>query len=427
MINLIFSVYVALAIVTLILYLPRLFGLRYGFKKFPHKSVAPKRRIAILVPARGESAIIGDLFDSIERQDYDRDFFETFVIVKESDDPTIELAKKAGASVTVVPEQKCKGDALDGLFKSLSKEKLGSFDAFLIVDADGVFSPNYVSELNVALEYEADIFITRKIAKNFLGNRGVRSLSSNCAALTWPIVDDLGNAYRTKKGIPLNICGQGLMLRREVIEEIGGWPYRTMTEDYELKLDSILRGFKSMYYPHAVLYTEEATSHHENFVRRTRWLTGYKQCNKKYKKSIKNKTKENKGMTGGEKEYFFGMVPYFLFLADTILTAVCGLVLSAYYYFTGSSQWLYALILLTALPIAILYEILLFYSWIALVVARNDFRSITKRERIAVALFNPIYLLEYVCVYFSSLKQFHGHDAPVWHQTERVMKNERKE
>lgn len=427
MINLIFSVYIILAFITLILYLPRLFGFRYGFKKFPHKSAVKKRRIAILIPARGESAIIGDLFASIKEQDYDKDCFETFVIVKESNDPTIELAKDAGASVTIVPDQKCKGDALDGLFKSLSKDKLSSFDAFVIVDADGVISPTYVSELNAALEYDADIIITHKIAKNFLGSREVRSVFSNCAALTWPIVDDLGNACRTKKGMPLNICGQGLMLRREVIEEIGGWPYRTMTEDYELKLDSMLHGFKSMYYPHAVLYTEEAISHHENFVRRTRWLTGYKQCNKKYKNSIKKKAKENKVLTSGEKEYFFGVIPYFLFLADTILTAVSGLVLSVYYYFAGSSQWLYILMLLTVLPVAVLYGLLHFYSWIAIFIARNEFHSITRIERLAVALFNPFYLLEYVCVYFSSLKQFHSKDSPVWQQTERVMKNDRKE
>lgn len=427
MVSLIFSIYVIVALIAVALYLPRLFGFRYAFKKFPRKSAGKKRRIAILVPARGESAIIGDLFASIKEQDYDRDCFETFVIVKESDDPTVELAKGEGVSVTVVPEQKCKGDALDGLFKSLSKDKLNSFDAFVIVDADGVLSKTYVSELNAALEYDADIFITHKTAKNFLGKRNVRSVFSNCAALTWPIVDDLGNAYRTKKGMPLNLCGQGLMLRKEVIQKIGGWPYRTMTEDYELKLDSLLHGFKSMYYPHAVLYTEEAISHHENLVRRTRWLTGYKQCNKKYKNSIKKKAKQNGGLTKGEREYFFGMIPYFLFLSDTVVTSFGGLGLSVYYHLSGNPLWLHCLMLLTVLPLAVLYGLLHFYSWIAIFIARKEFNSITGMERLAVALFNPFYLLEYVCVYFLSLKQFHSKEAPVWQQTERVMKNESKE
>ena len=77
-----------------------------------------KRRIALLIPARDESRVIGDLFDSILRQTYDRENFDVNVIVKRADDPTVEMAKKLGFSVFVVPDQTCKGAALDGSSKA---------------------------------------------------------------------------------------------------------------------------------------------------------------------------------------------------------------------------------------------------------------------------------------------------------------------
>ncbi len=420
MISNVFKIYLLLALLSLLLYLPRINGFRYAFKRFPRSSSGEKRRIGVLIPARNESAVIGDLFSSIAKQDYEKDFYDVFVIVKEDDDPTIEIAKKYGANVTIIREQKSKGDALGGFFDELG-EKIKNYDAFVIVDADGVLSPTYLTELNLALENDADIFVTRKLEKNFLGDKNDRSVFSNCSALTYPMVDDCGNAYRTKKNMPLNICGQGLMIRREVIEEIGGWPYRTLTEDYELKLDSILRGYKSLYYPYAVLYTEEAISHKENFSRRVRWLTGYKQCDRKYKDSIRDQVKEKKSINRGEIEYFFGLLPYFIFLVDTIVTVLFGFGLSVYYYINGIPKFINALIFLVALPTLVIYVILNLFSWFAMLIAHDAFGTITKRECLAVALYNPIYLLEYVCVYLVSLKRLHNDTALIWQQTERVV------
>ena len=405
--------------ISLVLYLPRINGFRYAFKFFPHNESCVKHRIAVLVPARNESSVIGDLFSSISVQDYDKDFYDVFVIVQDENDPTIKMSEKYGAKVTVISDQHCKGDALNGFFEKLG-DGIKKYDAFVIVDADGVLSPTYLSELNLALENDAEIFVTKKLAKNFLGDKNDRSVFSNCSALTYPMVDDCGNAYRTKKKMPLNICGQGLMIRREVIEEIGGWPYRTMTEDYELKLDSLLRGYRSLYYPYAVLYTEEAISHKENFSRRVRWLTGYKQCDKKYKESIREQVREKKRINKGEAEYFFGLLPYFLFLVDTIVTVAFGLGLAIFYYVKGIPYFITALMLLVALPTIILYGILNLFSLFAMIIAHDAFGMITQRECLAVLLYNPIYLLEYVCVYLVSLKRLHSNNAIVWQQTERV-------
>ena len=129
--------YIGLSVLAILLYIPKLMQFRYAFQKPPYKKAKEKRRISVIIPARGESEVIGDLFASIKKQDYDREFFDVNVIVKDPDDPTIELAKELGAEVFIVPEQICKGDALDGYFKAI-KEKIATYDAFVIVDADAV-------------------------------------------------------------------------------------------------------------------------------------------------------------------------------------------------------------------------------------------------------------------------------------------------
>ncbi len=419
-IRIVLVAYFALCLASVICYLPKILGFRYGFKRPPYRRATARRKISVIVPARNESKIIGDLFASLRGQTYDRAFFDVNVIVQDENDPTVALANELGAKVYVVPTQTCKGDALDGYFKALSAEERAAYDAFVIVDADAVVTPDYLAELNNALENDYDIFLTRKFAKNYLGDKKDRSLFSNCSALTWPIIDDLGNLYRMQKDMPLTLCGQGMMLRRRVIEEVGGWPYRTLTEDYELKLVSLLNGYKSMYYPYAVIYTEEALSHDENYARRIRWLTGYAQCDKKYKQQIRRQAKERGRLNSGEREYFFGIVPLILFAAATFATMAAGAGLAIYYFLIEQPYWYYTSWLLVFMPALVLYALLFLYGVLAYFSDREAFRALSAREKLAMFLFNPFYLLEYIPIFIKSRRYVRKDSAPEWKETERI-------
>lgn len=426
MINVVLIIYASLASVAILLYLPKIVGFSFGFRKTKRYRATCKRSICVVVPARNESNVIVDLLPSIQRQNYDKSCYEVHVIVKEHDDPTVQIARSFGYNTTVIEPQQCKGDALDGFFKSLTAEQLSSFDAYVIVDADGVLTEDYLSNINDALESDADIVVTCKLAKNFLKGKQYRSLYSNCSALTWPILDDLGNAYRTKKGMPLNLCGQGLLVTRRVIAELGGWPYRTVTEDYELKLDGgILRGYKSVYYPYAVLYTEEAVGRQENFHRRVRWLTGYSQCDSKYKRQIKRQVRSNRRLTRGEAEYFFGNTCYAIFLVATVFSVISGLALTAYYAVIGSNLWYFALLLLCAMPLGVLYLILHVFTIVALCVSSEVRQSMTVMERIGLVYYNPIYLIEYVVAYFVGLYQLHIKKKVEWKQRSVIVPDDK--
>lgn len=411
--------YIVVAAVAFAAYTPRLAGFFYAFRKPPYKRAEQRRRISVIIPARNESAVIGDLFASLQKQDYDGEF-SINVIVKDPNDPTIALAEQLGAKVYVVPDQTCKGDALDGYFQALTPEEMAGYDAFVIVDADGVLAPTYVRELNNALEWDYDIYITRKYMKNGLGPRDRRTVFSNNAALTWAILDDLGNRYRTAKDLPMTMCGQGMMVRRELIQKLGGWPYRTMTEDHELQMDSVLKGYRSMYWPYAVLYTEEAPGHRDNFYRRMRWLTGHIQCGEKYRKQITEQAKQRGKMTKAEWDCLYGLVPLAMFAAISIVTIAAGVALSVVYALGGWGDLMMKSILyLIVTPFAVMYALLLLYNCLAMAASREAFVMLSKSEKAATLLIAPFYLLEYIPIYIVSFYRLKKKAHLTWEPSER--------
>ena len=398
-------------------YIPKFFQLAGARKKPERKSASKQRTIALVIPARNESGTIGALFHSILQQTYPCDRFDVNVIVKEADDPTCAMAKKIGANVFVVPAQTCKGAALDGYFHSLSPEQLRRYDAFAIVDADAVLSDTYVEELNNALEYDRDIFVTRKNIKNYLGGKAARSLICDCSALTYPIIDELGNAYRSAKNVPLNLCGQGLMVRRRVIERLNGWPYRSLTEDYELKMDGYLHGFSGMFYPYAVLYTEEVLQHKESYLRRLRWIRGYSQCDRMYKKRIQEKIRRDGASPAVKFDFLHFKDAFYLYTGGLAAALSGGTALFITGLAGGSVLWAYALGLLIALPLACTYLILLSYTAMAMCAYRDVLTGFTAARKLRLLLFHPLFLLEYIPIYIQSRTE---KTQGAWKETARL-------
>lgn len=411
-------IYGAVALITLISYIPKIRQFFYMNTRIEHRIAKEKRKLSLVIPARDESGVIGDLFKSISIQTYPKEFYDITVIVKDENDPTVAMAQKCGAEVLVVPEQKCKGDALDGYFRSLKEEGLEAYAAFVIVDADALLTSDYLEELNNALEHDCQIYLSRKFIKNFLGGRKQRSIYSKCSALTYAQLDDLANIYRTRKAIPVNMCGQGMMLRSDAVKLLGGWPYRTLTEDYELRMDCFLKGFTSMYYPYAVIYTEEPLYRKDDYARRVRWLTGFSQCDRKYKKEIKKKAKVYGAATEGEREYFYSLVPLIAFIVNTIVAMLAGVGLGIFYALSKSKLWIDSLLLLTALPFGIIYILLLIYSVMCIAAMRDAFGKIPLGEKIATALFAPFYLLEYFPIFIKSRIKARGEQA--WVPVQRI-------
>ena len=89
---------------------------------FAAKKPAPPagaHRFAVLIAARNEQEVIGNLIDSIKAQDYPEKLIKIFVVADNCTDATARVARSRGAAVFERrdPERRGKGYALDYLLR----------------------------------------------------------------------------------------------------------------------------------------------------------------------------------------------------------------------------------------------------------------------------------------------------------------------
>ncbi|MFA5422179.1 MAG: glycosyltransferase family 2 protein [Bacilli bacterium] len=417
-------IYLLLCLLLLILYIPRIWYYLAAFKKQPHLKTGKLNYLAVLVPAKNESRSIQALFDTLNQQTYDRRHFDVHVIVEDDLDPTIAMAEESvGAIVHIVPDQTRKGEALDGALKKILETTPEKYDAFIIVDADNLVHREFLAEMNNALATGRQIIVGKKRIKNWeSANRKSRSLFSNCTALVYTMVDDLGNAHRTLHDIPVSMCGTGMLVRADVIKDLGGWPYRTLTEDYEMMMDCLLHGYTSMYYKYAIVYTEEAVEHHVSFKRRMRWLSGYTQCNRKYRKAIVQKTFGEGEIRWKNFDFLYSLLPVYIFAGASLVTGiVCGLAAAAYAIFFGPLWW--PLLRVSLIAFGLVYGVLVLFTILTLIVDRKSIKM-TFGEILTVIFFNPLILGEFIWIF---IRIFIGTNNLEWDNVERIAYTPKKD
>lgn len=399
-----FYVFVVFLLFCLFNYMPRMFAWFYGFKKQKHLVKNKDNKIAIVVPARNESMVIGTLFDSIKKQTYKN--FDTFVIVKDPKDPTIEMAKELGAIPLVCENQTKKSDALDYALKKIMKD--GSYDSAFIIDADCYMDPKCMEELNNALSSGRQIIQVKKRVKNFyMKQKNANSIWSSCNGLIWTIIDDLGNKYKSAKGITNMLIGTGIMIRMDVIKELNGWPYNeTLTEDIEFMNDAAIKGYSTLYYEHAIIYLEESTSLRVTNKRRTRWMDGVINSKRIYNDRLKNANEK-------DKYYVTALSPCFLFVGACLLYSFLNLIFGTTLFILGNPLckecFLFGLISLGIIYLA--FFILTLFILLVGHIKRPWY------EKILLLFIHPLFYMGYIRI---CLKVYLGLTSNKWEVIDRV-------
>ena len=120
-------------------------------KKPPELTAKKNHRYAVLISARNENAVIGDLIHSIRVQNYPQELIDIFVIADNCTDNTAAVAQEAGAIVfpRFNKEEIGKGYALDYGFACIRQHYADNkYEAYFVFDADNVLDVNYFREMN---------------------------------------------------------------------------------------------------------------------------------------------------------------------------------------------------------------------------------------------------------------------------------------
>ena len=237
-------------------------------------------RYAVLVAARNEEIVIGNLIESLRQQDYPSELVDIYVMADNCTDHTAEAARKAGAKVyeRVNREEIGKGYVMHDLFEHLKEDGLFTqYDGFFIFDADNVLRENYISEMNRCFSDGYQLVTGYRNSKNF----GDNWLTAGVGL--WFLRESRYLNYpRYLIGSSSAIGGTGFCFAREVIEKYGGWQFFTLTEDLEFTSRLVSDGIRIGFCREAELYDEQPGQFRQSWRQRLRWSRGYLQMLHRY-------------------------------------------------------------------------------------------------------------------------------------------------
>lgn len=350
------------------------------------KQKSPQEHFAILIPARDESKVIEKLLESIEHQTQYIDMKDVYVVIETKEDPTYSIARRHGATVFIRKhlELQRKGYALDEVVKEILKQKK-HYDAYFIFDADNVADSHFLEEMTKSYREGYDIVIGYRNCKN--GNDNIISAAS---CLSFSFLNLLGNKRRVKEGKSVLISGTGFFIRGEVLEAWKGFPFHSLTEDYELSIYLCLHRLSSFYNENAIFYDEHPTSYHTTVLQRTRWIRGFFDSRKEYLPEIKAIPKEKR--TKSQKAACIGVIPYVILLMLAGILLLTSIAFFFYHIVEGSS--VVSDLTLAATVLLFVYIVLQVLTAIVLIVDKK--LNLSWSMKLKSFFFNPLFLLSYL-------------------------------
>ncbi|MDO4568689.1 MAG: glycosyltransferase family 2 protein, partial [Clostridia bacterium] len=234
--------------------------------------------MAVLICARNEAGVIGNLLDSLEKQDYPKALYRVFVVAHNCTDDTARVARENGATVFVhdAPNERTKGHALRAGTRALLREYAGQFDAICVFDADNLASRTFLSRIVAALMGGADVAQGYRASKNEHA-----SWISELFAAFWRVMLRCQNMPFYWLSLPCLVGGTGFILRADCLPK-DGWHTWTLLEDVEFSLQQALAGRRVVPVPDALFFDEQPTDLKTAVLQRYRWSVGGMQCMKRY-------------------------------------------------------------------------------------------------------------------------------------------------
>ena len=198
---------------------------------------------------------------------------DVFVVADACTDKTAEEARKAGAITWERNDLARKGKSwvMDYGFNRILNEYGDTYEAFVVMDADNLVAPNYLSVINQAFDAGYLVCTSYRNSKNF------DSSWISSAYATWFMREAkfLNNA-RMMMGTSCAISGSGWMVSARIVKGMHGWDFHTLTEDIQFSTFCCAHNIQIGYAP-AEFFDEQPLTFKASWIQRLRWTKGFYQ------------------------------------------------------------------------------------------------------------------------------------------------------
>ncbi len=231
--------------------------------------------VSVLVPAHNESIVIRKTVMALLNFTYPQDRYEIIVINDNSSDDSAEVLK---AIQEKHPNRKLIVINTDNILGGKGKSNalnmalpVATGSVIAIYDADNTPAPNALSILVENLM--SDDKLGAVIGKFRTRNRNASLLTRfvNIETLAYQCMNQAGRFFFFKL---CTIPGTNFVIRRDIINQMGGWDTKALSEDTEISFRIYRMGYYIKFMPLAVTWEQEPQKLKQWFKQRTRWAKG---------------------------------------------------------------------------------------------------------------------------------------------------------
>ncbi len=224
--------------------------------------------VTVMIPAHNEESVITNTVENILAMDYEN--FEIIAIDDRSSDNTPlvlqELEKKYDKVKAFIRPH----DAFPGKSAVLNDAmKFAKGEAILVFDADATVEPDFLTRLIPALEpKDVGAVQARKVIRNKDANILTRCQNNEMT------MDTHFQVGRDAVKGAVELRGNGELIKRAALEDIGGWNNYTITDDLDMSTRLHIKGWDVRFCHDVVVYEEGVIYLFPLFRQRRRWLEG---------------------------------------------------------------------------------------------------------------------------------------------------------
>lgn len=385
-----------ISLIFVLMYLHQFFYLIYGtFRKFklPNKEFK-LHKIGIVISARNESKVIGNLIKSIQANDYPKELYNIFVMADNCTDNTADICRELGCIVFERNdlEKIGKGYALNFLFNRLHNEKQFAPivpEAYIVLDADNIIKPNFITEMNKVYDSGYEMVTSYRNTKNF----GKNWITAGYGYWFLHEAKHLNNSRMALKS-SCAISGTGFLISTDVVKEYDNWSFFTLTEDIQCSTEYAMTKRKIGYSGDAELFDEQPETLRQSWRQRERWAKGFYQVFGKNGRKLIGKALTNFSCWDILTTIFPALIITMLLIIGLPVCSIIGLCIGDY--LSAGYAWVYL-----GLNFLYLYVIMFVIALLVLITEGKKIKTTWPRKIFHLFTF-PFFMFTYIPISISA-------------------------